>query len=849
MLTLHNVRKVYISKTKQEVVALDNISFELPNTGLVFIVGKSGSGKSTMLNILGGLDSVTSGSVILNEVGELSEKNILDAYRNTCLGFVFQEFHLLDTLTVYDNIALALEMKGEKVEKKLIEEALIKVDLAGLTNRYPEELSGGQKQRVAIARAIIKNPSIILADEPTGNLDSTTSKEILQLLRNLSKEKLVVVVTHDKEEARKFGNRIIELRDGKVLTDNIIKISKDIKVNSTVPVLKNAKFTFSSILKFVLSALKHKKIKLISSIILSVIAIVMFGVAFLLSTYSTEKQISKDVKDSKNNYFVISPIPDPRDTSLKAINIIGGMQEFYDPLKGVPSTMVDYISNFYPNINTLEVYRGYWLRVPYDELAGNAEYTAVIKNTNDIKNTIGFDLLPGFIPVEYGNIYLSDVLVRILTSSLVVAKIDGEDLVVNSYYVIEDNGDEIDLIQYTSLGDLVGKELWQRNDGNAEDTLVAKIGGIINMDYDKLSSTYSSMNQYDKAVANYNIQVLYSFIFCDFQTYKDRFKPTSEYNIDYKYGYDKSNAWKTSNHDIFIQTGNFTIKQDGLTIRLGGNSYSSNGVPTLNEGEVVLTVDLYNRLFDENIKVSGGILLSSPKHIGEKITVKVNDVSGRVIGTIFECTLINVVKNASLSGDIIYTSQHEFDTLSDASYNAEALIGSLSTISEINAFLKDMRGQNYYAYTPFSVELYRFELSFNTFSLIFWGAAGILALFSILLIMSFISNGVTSKKKEIGILRALGARVSDTEKIFMMESFFIATAIALLAIIFLFGAFIGISNYLSSGKLSNVSVLSFNFLSIPIIIAFSYIITVLSTIIPVYKISKMKPTDAIKKVA
>ena len=166
---------------------------------MVFIVGKSGAGKSTLLNIIGGLDKMDDGEIIIdNHSTNDFSKNDFDAYRNYHIGFIFQEFNLIDDLTVKENIALALKIQTKKSDTTTIDEALKLVNLEGLGYRSPKELSGGQKQRIAVARALVKNPNIILADEPTGSLDAETRDDILGLLTALNKEgKTIVIVTHD----------------------------------------------------------------------------------------------------------------------------------------------------------------------------------------------------------------------------------------------------------------------------------------------------------------------------------------------------------------------------------------------------------------------------------------------------------------------------------------------------------------------------------------------------------------------------------------------------------------------------------------------------------------------------
>ena len=220
MIEVKNLFKKYTVKNGIEVKALDDVSLKIDKVGMVFLLGKSGAGKSTLLNVLGGLDRVDSGEIIIN--GKSSKdfsQSDFDSYRNTYLGFIFQEYNILNEFSIAENIALAIELQGKKPTNEEIDNILNQVDLAGLAKRKPNELSGGQKQRVAIARALIKNPQIIMADEPTGALDSKTGKQIFDTLKALSHDKLVLIVSHDREFAEQYADRIIELKDGKVISD------------------------------------------------------------------------------------------------------------------------------------------------------------------------------------------------------------------------------------------------------------------------------------------------------------------------------------------------------------------------------------------------------------------------------------------------------------------------------------------------------------------------------------------------------------------------------------------------------------------------------------------------------
>ena len=220
MIEAKNLKKVYKTKKGVVVKALDDISVKLPDTGMVFILGKSGSGKSTLLNVLGGLDSFDSGEIIIKGTSAKAFKQShYDSYRNTYIGFIFQEYNVLEELTVGANVALAIELQGRKPTDDEINKILKKVDLDGYGQRKPNELSGGQKQRVAIARALVKNPEIIMADEPTGALDSATGRQVFDTLKSLSKEKLILIVSHDREFSEQYADRIIELADGKIISD------------------------------------------------------------------------------------------------------------------------------------------------------------------------------------------------------------------------------------------------------------------------------------------------------------------------------------------------------------------------------------------------------------------------------------------------------------------------------------------------------------------------------------------------------------------------------------------------------------------------------------------------------
>ncbi len=218
IIKLENINKVY--RTEEiETLALENVNIEIEKGEFISIMGPSGCGKSTLLNIIGLLDTPTSGTISIDgtSIGKTSDSK-LAAFRNAKLGFVFQSFHLINSLNVFDNVELPLLYRstGSSERNRLVKDALERVGLSHRMRHTPSQLSGGQCQRVAIARAIVGNPEIILADEPTGNLDSKMGSEVMNLLHNLNKEdgRTIVMVTHNEEQARQT-DRIIRFFDGR----------------------------------------------------------------------------------------------------------------------------------------------------------------------------------------------------------------------------------------------------------------------------------------------------------------------------------------------------------------------------------------------------------------------------------------------------------------------------------------------------------------------------------------------------------------------------------------------------------------------------------------------------------
>lgn len=232
MLSLKNVNKYFNRHRKNEIHVINNISLEFNDNGLVALLGPSGCGKTTLLNAIGGLDKIKSGKIYVN-CKKISSKidGKVDKIRNLNIGYIFQDYKLVDNMSVFDNVALVLTMLGIKDKnevKNRVEYVLDKVGMLRYKRRPASMLSGGERQRVGIARALVKNPNIILADEPTGNLDSKNSLEIMKIIKSISKDRLVILVTHEVNLAKFYADRIIELKDGSIVKDYINKDKEDL---------------------------------------------------------------------------------------------------------------------------------------------------------------------------------------------------------------------------------------------------------------------------------------------------------------------------------------------------------------------------------------------------------------------------------------------------------------------------------------------------------------------------------------------------------------------------------------------------------------------------------------------
>ena len=373
MLKLLNISKTY--KTGELVqVALDGVSLNLRDNEFVAILGPSGSGKTTLLNIIGGLDRYDDGDLIINNVSTKNYKDRdWDTYRNHTIGFVFQSYNLIPHQSVLSNVELALTIAGisRKERRQRALDALEQVGLKDQAHKKPNQMSGGQMQRVAIARALVNNPDILLADEPTGALDSKTSIQVMELLKKVAKERLVVMVTHNPELANKYANRIVNLKDGKIIADSNPYNPIDEPLLEKAPKVKKAHMSFLTALSLSFNNLLTKKGRTILTALAGSIGII--GIALILSLSTGFQNYIDKIQEDALSSYPLTITSETADATSLILSMVSDRKE--NPGKENIVRERQYLATMFSSIgsNDLKSLKTY-LDNHYDEYKDNVTY-------------------------------------------------------------------------------------------------------------------------------------------------------------------------------------------------------------------------------------------------------------------------------------------------------------------------------------------------------------------------------------------------------------------------------------------------------------------------------------------
>lgn len=865
MIELKEITKVYNSKKGTSTEALRGINLTFSEKGLTFILGKSGSGKSTLLNILGGLDSFTSGDIFVNGKSTKDFKESeWDAYRNTYMGFVFQEFNLLDNYSVEENIKLSLELQGKPCQEEDIFNALKMVDLENILKRKPNELSGGQKQRVAIARALIKNPEIILADEPTGNLDSTTSEQIFNILKKLSKDKLVIIVSHNEEAAQKYADRIIKISDGLVIEDtNPPKktINKEFK-------LVNAKLPFGYSLKMGLGNLLHKKIKLLFSFISIVLCLICFGLMTSVLNTNLESEYLNIFEENENTEMQIVKYEDKvvNEKILKEEikHIFDNSYESWYP-DTVPLND-DFITEVQNNTN-LKWYGMYTVYNNYDMLSWNYINTADFED--NLYYYIGSTLSSEFINIMKANSeFLDDENIigtfptnedEIMITSFIADQIIYNGILSKS----NKNSNTAENYKPDNYNQIINDDIYI----NLGDMIYVKVVGIVDYStylqkYDLLMTTKTSTfwdmlnyksDGYEKVDKQYT-DIINDTEFLNRVYVHDLFITNLE---------EKEENMSNSATRIVYNNNSFPVDTFGY-INNNLNIYSNNGINTisnLNNNEIIINTtlldiitnnDYSNKLMEMNNELSDvsqflPIYLNDNNIIGMTVKTSINDNNiYNDTNNFDEYKIVGVVDDSNEASLIYYNENVVKDLISD---NIE--MGSI--VTKVNTKEELLTIFEYYPLDNSDVLSTNLKttnlLSSLYISTLFkvigpYGTVFFL-IFAIIILMNYISNGIKFRRKEIGILRALGCRGVDVIKMFLCEC--LTLMIICLSVSFIIIPIFAnsINNFISEQLYININVMNFGVVQVIGVTSIMIIIVILASVIPIHKLTKIKPIDTI----
>ncbi len=835
MIELVNLSKVYKSKKGASTTALNDVNLKLGNKGMVFIVGKSGSGKSTLLNLLGGLDGVTSGKILINgkDISNFESREY-DSYRNTYIGFVFQEFNILEEYNIYENISLSLELQNIKPNKTDIDKLLDKLGISGLGNRKVNELSGGQKQRVALARALIKNPEIILADEPTGNLDKTSSAQIFEMLKEISKEKLVIVVSHDIESAKNYADRIVEIEDGKIKSDTDTLGESEIKPFK----LKKSKLPNLFALKMALANFKYKPFKLIMTIILTTFSLIFMGVTINFYMFDKNLFIANTMKDNNNYVYDVynTEYTHCNDNSNCPLNLKLDDTDLKN-IESITKSKINPIYSLYDNNKELSFEFG-------DSDIESEFYGRDFQTFGDFFKFVDtkdyrlFSNIIGEVPTNSNEIvihkYLADYIVKF-----------GIKLVDDTLYFPKDYNDLVTSRKEIKLG---------------SNSVI--IVGIINDDDSlyinaKETGKFESQNLHDYFYENYTEKGEYVYI-----NGIDNIK----LNVDPVSILDRATLMKGSDSDLkTVAYGNFKVIDDEINVvgEAGNTSISK-----LNKNEIVITLDTLKHIYNSENKTFDNDLLEYIKSnnlaydeaLISFISQYLREFSKDVIlnlsylGNPTGNTTSVTIKAVSM-GDTNYVSYEyltenkprEKEIVSVRIYddNINNLKNAFNNLKLQEDLTSNETGVFYTYMVDHLYDIRNIIYLYKYLSKYILAVSLVFVLFNILLFSNFIAVTISYSKKQIGILRALGAKSKDVTKIFSFEALIIGIISWILSII----GFIIVCNLLNNSIFGSMYYTLNGIVRnpfIPIImlvytIAISFLITFIST----SKVTKIKPIDAI----
>lgn len=853
MITLKNINKYYMSGS-EKYHALKDINITFPDKGLVSIVGKSGSGKSTLLNVIGGIDNYDSGELIIDNLNtnKFSKKDY-NSYRNTYIGFIFQEFNVVKNLSVYENIALSLRLKNENIKEnnELILNTIKSVGLAGKENRKMNQLSGGERQRVAIARAIVKNPKVIIADEPTGNLDKKNRDVVMDILKEIAKEKLVIIVTHDKTLSSKYSTDEITLKDGAIIKNTLN--DKVVEENDKQMELSPIQPSISTSIFLSFKSLKQNLLRFIFIILFFTVSLVFANTTINLYFSNATSEYVDYQADYNNKYITLSQEQNLYEQSIKS----GFFQ--IDTLNYKELINSFNIENEEGLNTTYKIYKTFKNEFKinrYSSDAVDSKYKKSIDNIIIIENLNSFSKDYQIVDVDnYNSSKLKCYITDYVAYSLIAHNY------FNEYFDLSTNPTIKQISDY-----FINKTLT-----SSQFNYPIQIEGIIVTNFKDFDNVDLSDPKY---FASFNDNLCF---------YNSLFFQTSTY---------------VGNSDAseFVSTSNMNYAYDDFIYSaLGKNGTISHvKVTSYNNGLNILKGKLPEKKLEdddmEQIAISSSLLEQITGLTVEEAVINLDYSKGDIalvnpetetaanfafygysrVTANFSCQVVGIIESDEPTIYFCNPNQnsmyYNYLKLSFSDYdNSSKNFGGYLTVSisddkesNINLY-QTLRDNNISIDNLSYVKLQVVSEFINENLILFLGLFFALCMFSILMIFNFVVVTIKNSTKDIGIYMSLGMNGFKISFIYLFQIILVSTIAFVLSSV---GAivFLNLLDNSLSIQSSDLILEKYNFDLAPIdfktfgitktgilvALGLAYLVPLLSVIIPLFNLSRKKPIDVLK---
>ncbi len=844
MIELKNVSKSYRLANGIEKKALDCVSLNFPDTGLVFVVGKSGSGKSTLLNIIGGLDKEDNGEVIVDGKSLKYFKNEdYDYYRNEYIGFVHQEANLIPDYNVYENIMISLKLKGMKISYEDCDKLLDYLSLNGLGNRNINELSGGEKMRVSIARALVKNPKILICDEPTGSLDLETGNQIFKILKSVSKDRLVIVVTHDINNAKVYGDYLIQIDNGSIISNNLVcEALSNASFRST-----RSRLPFKEKFRFAFKNLFNNKVKMFFSLLLTFLSFVFLLIALNFNNVDiayTQSIVLNDlgynkvsikkydyVKNNISDMYYDSYFTDENVKSLS--NVLGE----------------NYVRKYriQQNGNYLEFNYNYENMLAKNGFSHDAYYYhESYKDRFVVYDGENFDII-GRKPIEADEImihsYLADLFmhVGIMSNGSYYYPKSYEELLDDKYIdfgnyklkvvgIINDNLKEYDFVH--NLGYYESLILYYDGILTIENKKYEKfLNDIMEPSYNiYVSEKFLDSNNYtkDTVIANAILVVDDS----KFKTYSESAYLTSSimaYN-----GSEFSTFEKLNDNEIIINTNYLNVISDG--------EYEKSLKTFIEDNKNATEADfLIEYMKDKNV-VGNNVSIQFIKKDSRKEISKYDNLMIKGISLYDDIMFVsNNIGNEALTENVLNT---EIEVFENDVKKLEILLRLFPTDGHNKKLVENT---SFMSSTFISGSMNDLFGSIDTYDILFLMLTGIFAVIGFIVLLNYSFSIIRDNTKTIGILRAMGTTKKDINNIFLYQNLFVFLFSFICAIILVLCLKIYENNLISNYFTYNVVLFPLS-LKVTLLTGGIYLIIIfIANLFIANKVSSLNPVDAINQ--